>query len=695
MKHFSHMILYRLVRTSCGLLLFALSVSTSAQQVVESDDDRNRDHFASDSIRTEDVPEGVYAWTVERRFGTIRPAEYDTIHHLFQNEAFTDGMTGRYNFLGNLGSPRVSRVFSDNIQHTWNGQFLFQNPYGFFLRQPDELLYTNTKSPFTNLTYHECGDKQHGEDRFRALYSINVNKRIGLGFKLDYLYGRGYYDSQATSQFNGTLFGSYIDTDYQLHAVYYANHLKTSENGGLENDTYVTNPEAFPTSYGEADMPMGLSKSYNKLNVNTFYLTHRLRLGRTHFPVPEALRDSTTTAADTTMRQSPMLAVHTLRFDHNNRRFISNATEAIRNGYFQDFYTPTDSANDFTKYIHLDNTIALELQEGLNKWFKTGFRAFVRHELYRISLPTWDDVTMSGGSKTYTDNYVSLGAMLMRDKGERFNYHVLGELRSSGKTFGEFNIEADANLTVPFRRDSLRIELDGFLRREKPNFYLCHYHGRNAWWDNDLNQQLSLYVGGKARYQGTSLQVCLQSIQDYAYFAESQTPYTSSDLERALYGVCVKQKSGNLQMLQATLGQNFRLGILNWENEVTLQASSNQDAMPLPLVTLWTNLYLKFTIAKVLRTELGADMRYFTKYYAPAYSPMIGQFAVQDEAARFKLGNYPIINAYANFHLKRTRFYVMASHVNYSSGKGMPFLVPHYPTNRLILRLGISWNFIN
>lgn len=97
----------------------------------------------------------------------------------------------------------------------------------------------------------------------------------------------------------------------------------------------------------------------------------------------------------------------------------------------------------------------------------------------------------------------------------------------------------------------------------------------------------------------------------------------------------------------------------------------------------------------MLLTEIGADMRYFTKYYAPAYSPLLGQYAVQAPNRRVKLGNYPIINAYANFNLKRTTFYVMASHVNYSSGSGMPFLVPHYPLNRLVLRFGVTWNFIN
>ena len=88
-------------------------------------------------------------------------------------------------------------------------------------------------------------------------------------------------------------------------------------------------------------------------------------------------------------------------------------------------------------------------------------------------------------------------------------------------------------------------------------------------------------------------------------------------------------------------------------------------------------------------------MRYFTSYYAPDYSPGLGQFAIQEtEASRVKVGNYPIVNVYANFHLKQTRFFVMMSHVNYSDG-GNYFLTPHYPLNTRVFRFGVSWNFFN
>mgnify|MGYP000042093427 FL=1 len=115
----------------------------------------------------------------------------------------------------------------------------------------------------------------------------------------------------------------------------------------------------------------------------------------------------------------------------------------------------------------------------------------------------------------------------------------------------------------------------------------------------------------------------------------------------------------------------------------------------MPAFSVWSNLYLRFRIAHVLLTEFGADARFFTAYKALTYSPLIGSYVVQDPDHATKTGSYPWVNVYANFHLKSTRFYIMASHVNYKSGSGKPFLVPHYPLNQMVLRLGISWNFFN
>lgn len=155
-----------------------------------------------------------------------------------------------------------------------------------------------------------------------------------------------------------------------------------------------------------------------------------------------------------------------------------------------------------------------------------------------------------------------------------------------------------------------------------------------------------------------------------------------------------EQKSGSLQVLSASLNQDFKLGIFHLDNEVTWQKSSDQTVLPLPDLSLYHNFYMQFKLAKkVLSVQLGADLRYFTKYNAPAYMPAIQNFHLQPTDDQVEIGGYPIVNVYANLHLKRTRFYVMMYHVNQGMSRPNYFLSPHYPINPRVLKFGLSWNF--
>ena len=439
----------------CLLMAFAFVLQSKAQNVHTlnpylNDDAQNRKSgFSSDSTETTDVPEGIYVWRINDRFGDIKPATYDTIPHGFQNENQTEGINAHYNFTGNLGAPRISRYFTEQGANMQSHPFIFTLPYDFFLKSTQDLLFTNTKSPFTNLTYHSCGNKQNGEDRIKALFSVNAGKKLGLGFKADYLYGRGYYQAQSTAHFDGTLYASYRDEKYQMHTYFQHTYLKNRENGGIESDDYVKRPETFPTRYGTADMPINLDRAWNKIGGNLFYLTHRYSLGFHRYrdakghivPAPKpvakslTLQDSTLLAADTlTHNPQPRIPgqastaqdlaksqpdslkitrefvpvssfIHTLRIDDNTRKFMVNQANGINDaGYFNDFFLPYARPADFTDFtferthhIGVETTFAMELHEGMNRWMKMGLRLYGKHEFHQFGfrLPNITDLTES------------------------------------------------------------------------------------------------------------------------------------------------------------------------------------------------------------------------------------------------------------------------------------------------------------
>lgn len=740
---------------------------------------RSTKHNA-DSLGTDkEIPKGIKVWTVDERFGDIREAELDTVPHMFMNTIFGTGLRGEYNTLGNVGTPRINRVFIDRQD---DGQFLFTQPYDYFVKPVSTFHFTNTLSPFTNLTYNTAGNRTNGEDHFTAKFGVNAGKRLGVGFNFDYIYGRGYYQNQSTSHFNYTMYGSYLGDRYQAHLLFSTNHQKVTENGGITDDNFVLHPESFDDDFATNEIPTVLENNWNRNDNQHVFLSHRYNVGfkrkvkmteeeiKAKKFAMEAKRDSeerkrreeerrkaedegrdfnednvkekktyagrpsnakiagnepTATdsigkggrinvdskemadslakvsakaAADTMWMKDEYVPVtsfiHTMKLDNYKRIYQAYNTPA---DFYADNYVAGpyagDSIYDKTSHLRLQNTFAISMLEGFNKWAKAGVKAFVTSDLRRFVLPSSDSNT---ATTSYNEHNLSVGGQLSKTEGKTLHYNVTAETWLLGEDLGQLKIDGAVDLNFPLFGDTVTLAAKGFFHRNNPTFYYRHYHSRHFWWDNtSLSKELHSRVEGLFSYRktNTTLRVAFDEIQNYTYLAMGYN--IADDHSRKGNTMEVRQKGGAITLLTLSLAQNFKLGPLNWENVITYQKSTDNDVLPVPDLNIYTNLYLRFKIAQVLKCDFGADGRYFTKYYAPDYSPALGQYAVQTGDNRVQTGNYPLVNIYANFHLKHTRFFVMMSHVNAGSGNRQYFLTPHYPLNQRVFRFGLSWNFFN
>lgn len=768
-------------------LFCAVSISLSAQIDNNQFDQINRDVMLDnsnprkvnpDSLGSDkEIPKGIKVWTVDKRFGDIVHSTPDTLSHMFMNSIFTTGLRGEFNTTGNLGAPRINRIF---IDRSLDGNFIFTNPYDFFVTDVSKFHFTNTLSPFTNLTFNTCGDRLTGEDHFTAKFGVNAGKRLGFGFNFDYIYGRGYYSSQSTSHFNYTMYGSYLGDQYQAHLLMSTNHQKVTENGGITNDDYIVHPELFPESFATPDIPTVLNRNWNRNDNQHLFFTHRYSLGfhRTvkmtedeiaakkfamaakkdqearearekaerddedfdeeefdknrkqeqkfagrpdnariagneptdtlKAQTQERLQITSKAQADSLLAAQQQSAEDTLwtkkeyvpvtSFIHtvelNNYSRIYQAYETPESYYANDYemdekYTG-DSIYDKTRHLALRNTFALSLLEGFNKWAKAGVKLFAAHEMRRYVLPE------KVGTSSWSENNIYIGGQLSKFQGRTLHYCALAEFGMTGEDAGNLNVDASADLNFNLFGDTVTLQANGFFHRTTPSFYYRHYHSRHYLWDNDgLSKVIHSRIQGMLSWEKTKtkLRVAFDEISNYTYFGLSYQ--IGENYNRLNNDVHVRQSGDAISLLTLQLYQDFKFGPFNWENVLTYQKSSAEDVLPVPQLNVYSNLYLRFKIAKVLKCDFGADVRYFTKYYAPDYAPGLGQYAVQEGPNRVEVGNYPILNVYANFHLKQTRFFVMMSHVNAGSGNKMYFLAPHYPLNDSILRFGLSWNFYN
>ena len=721
-----------------------------------------------DTLKNEkEIPEGIKVWTIDSRFGDRKAAVPDTLSHMFMNTVFTTGLRGEYNTTGNLGAPRINRIFTDRQNE---GQFIFTQPFDFFITPIGQFHFTNTLSPFTNITYNTAGNRLNGEDHLTTKFGVNAGKKLGIGFKFDYLYGRGYYQDQSTAHFNYTMYGSYIGDHYQAHLLLSTNHQKVTENGGITNDNYIIHPESYSDKYTTSEIPTVLSQNWNRNDNQHIFFTHRYNLGfsrkvpmtadeikakkfamaskkdnesskqeketsrnnKKDEPIegrpdnakimgtePDGLKKTNDRLALDKHTADSLLSIeskkqadsmwmkkefvpvtsfiHTIQFDNYRRIYQAYNTPSnyYANNYNVQEYLSGDSIYDKTRYYSLKNTFALSLLEGFNKWAKAGLKAFITSNLRHFTLPN------TTGIDSYNEHNLSIGAQLSKTQGKLLHYDAIAETWLTGSDAGQMKLDVNADLNFKLFGDTLTLSANGFLYRLNPTFYYRHFHSRHAWWDNDnLSKIIHSRIQGILNYQKTrtTLRVEIDEIKNYTYFASS---YNTVNDNRVNHAIIVKQNNGLIHLLTASISQDFTFGPINWENMITYQNSSNKTVLPVPALNIYSNLYLRFKIAHVLRCDFGADVRYFTKYYAPDYVPILGQYAIQTNTDtngndnRIEIGNYPVANVYANFHLKHTRFFIMLSHFNAGTGRKNYFFTPHYPLNQSILRFGLSWNFFN
>ena len=783
----------------CTLLLLLVCTTTivQAQTYNQLDDNGNftqRDEYGNNgnfnpnsndsTSKNKEVPYGVRFWTIDRRFGDIRPTIPDTLHHLFQNTIYNTGIYGEYNSIGNNYTARQSRIF---INRPYMSTFYFTDAYSYTTKEPDQFQFMNTLSPYTNITYDNCGDKQFGEDHIDAKFGVNVNKNMGLGFDLDYHYGMGYYAGQSTAHFRSSIYTYYTGDKYQMHFLGSLYHRKAAENGGIVDDDYITHPEAQQEQYSEDEIPTVLSQNWNRNNSQHIFFSHRYNVGfykkvpmteeeikarefaeksakqkedrenkgqkmqstsegrkggtiadkqpsgrpdnakimgdQPDIAKTDIANDSTRIKVDTDEKMDSLKAaaeketeedknmkkvfvpvtsfIHTLELNNHDRIYQAYQTpdDYYANTYYDmndEHAYSEDSIYDRTKYLYVKNTLALALLEGFNKYMKAGLKGFVSFAMENCKMPVLNSDSTGYMMNKWTDHALNVGGQLSRHEGNTFHFNLSAEIGLTGMNSGGIAVDFDTDLNFRLLGDTVTLAANAYFHRMVPQFFQKSYHSKHLWWDQSLDNETRTHIEGNFNYQKTDtrLRVAIDEIQNYTYFGMS---YELDDLKnRTDLTGGIYQESGNINVLTAQLMQNFRLGPLNWENVVTYQNSSNKEVLPLPALNLFSNLFLKFKIARVLAVELGGCVTYFTKYDAPDYLPQIAQFAIQQNPdSRVELGGYPFVDVYANFQLKRARFFISMSHVNAGSGSKMQFLTPHYPMNNRTLRMGVSWTFIN
>ena len=623
----------------------------------------------------------------------VAPMDTDRIN--FSNSTLVEAKSLAIGYLANLGSPAQTKIFSERKEAR---DFIFADAYDYYITTPENAYFYDTKVPYTNVMYTTAGGSQYKGEQLKGVLTLNFGKKINIGGDLDYIYSRGHYNSNGNKLLSYRLFGSYRSDRYELNAYLNNFNFINYENGGLANDLYITNPdlvlEGSKRSVDTKAFPVRFTDTWNRVRGKQYFLTHRYNLG-----FKRTLKETDEEGNEIEVFVPVSSIIHTVHYEDNRRRFLSKDPK-IDKCYDRTF--GLDSAlNDKTSAWKLKNTIALSMREGFQDWVKMGLTAFVNFEKRRFKLPAAipgmnyepneQNTSKPSGlefptAQIYDEFTTYVGAEISKREGSLLTYNARGELAVAGSDFGEVRASGELKTQFPLFGKNASITAEGYFKNVNPPFYQQHNHSRYFWWDLSLRKVQQIYAGAKIRLESTKTELSggIESIQNYVYFGAKGYP---------------EQCGSNLQIFSLRLKQDVAFRAFGWENEAIYQLVSGKekDNLPLPSLSVYSNLYLAFKLAKVLTIQIGANVYYNTAYYAPYYEPATQQFQLQnpDKESYVKVGNYPLINAYVNFHLKQARFFVMGYNLGSKFVDPNYFSLAHYPLDPMVLKMGIAVTFNN
>lgn len=624
------------------------------------------------------------AWSISDPLGLRYESTIDTLFENYHANFVPSLRSIAWATTGNYGTQGQNQIFMDRPQRS---EFFFADALDTWTPSIDKERFYNTRIPMTILSYSTGGNKYSNQDRTSAIFSGNVNKRLQIGASMDYLYSKGSYESQAMKNFMVGAFASYIGDRYELHTFFNNYNNLNKENGGILDDRYITNPaevQGGQTKVDNKSIPTHLTNTHNRLVGSQFYMNHRYNVGHYRY-----LRDSVTDTITGRVYIPVTSFIWTFDFKANHHKFL-NQSGVEDTTFFANTYLALGGTNETTRYRSFKNTVGVSLLEGFNKYAKFGFAVYGTHELRRFTqvpdtvtgtvLP--DGLTPITDSIPYrhTENLFWVGGSLTKQRGSLLTYTAQARFGVLGSVAGDIDISGDMTTKFRLGRDSVRIRAYGYFKNLEAPYLMKRFVSNHFVWANNFSKEQRFRVGGELVIPWTRTRVNLgyETLKNYLYFNTEALP---------------AQHSSPIHVLSVTADQRLALRAFHWDNMLTYQATSDNEVLPLPTIAIYSNLYFKFLVARVLHVQIGVDANYYTRYYAPNYNPATASFYTQ---VGNKCGNFLFMNAYANFKLKKARFYLMYSHANKGLfGGDNYFSIPHYPLNPGRFQLGVSVDFAN
>jgi hypothetical protein len=520
----------------------------------------------------------------------------------------------------------------------------------------EDIDYYEVPTPTTEILYRTGLQQGQVVD---ALFTLNFSKRLNVSASYKGLRSLGAYRRALVSNgnFRGTFRYTTKENRYEIKGHLTNQDFYNQENGGLTTSALENFISDDPNFKSRERLDVNLNDAENQFDSNRIYLEHSYKL--------LASKDTINNKDFSNLKLG-----HVFTNEKKSYNFtLATAKTAIFGAI------NTTNANDNTAISKINNNeINLEFN---SKYVLGKFKAKANFTNYSYGYDTILNTTSAIKKLKLEGSAIAFGAdWNAKIKNFQLNADASitpGSGRLSGNYLkGEAVYENDSLFTI---RGSLLIS------SKSSNFNtLLHQSAYDDYnWENDdtFSNVNTRDLGFSLDSKWINAALNFTNIDNYTYFDENNAP---------------QQFENQITYLKVKVNKEFKFWKLALDNTIMYQnVSSGSSVFRVPeLVTRNTFYYADYWFkGKPMLVNMGVTFKYFTKYAANAYNPLLAEFTLQNDQ---QIG-FPTFDVFFNAQVRRTRMYIKVDNVTSSFSDKNYFSAPNYPYRDFTVRFGLVWNW--
>ena len=393
-----------------------------------------------DSVKT---PRILKEWNLSSDFSEEVVVPLDTLFPLFHRYRLADKYSSFNASLGNYGLPFYQINFFDRI--TDPDKFLYSYYYPF-MHTPENAVFMNTQTPFTELDWSFAGPRETSEQTFRVRHSQNVNRFLNFGLIYDIIYSLGQYNYQRAEDKTFTFYSSYTGVKYKLYFAAGINNLTSYENGGITDKSELSKFKPsdirdVPTNLGSLNKANSMLKNKNLLLVQRYTLSS----------VSTEKSDSVPQKRSGFFGLSGTFS-HIFVLESNVREY----NDAYPTSGFYDTILITHNITfDSLHSRSIKNTVRFDFSTDETRKFRLGGGIGIRNEalLFSHIIPT--HFTLHANKSVWKMGSNVLVGRLFNNIGDKFRWLATGELYLTGYRAGDFKMNGEISKKFDWKKGGL------------------------------------------------------------------------------------------------------------------------------------------------------------------------------------------------------------------------------------------------